>query len=66
VSGTSVKWRENQPFDLRDYKTLLRDVQSVPGVSDETALLAVTRDGQTTDEVPIRCLSPEALLAAYS
>jgi AAA+ ATPase superfamily predicted ATPase len=61
----SIKWHETQPFGLREYNGLLRDVHSVPGVSDQTILLAVTRTGEATDGVPIRCLGPTGLLSAW-
>jgi hypothetical protein len=37
----------------------------VPGVSDQTTLLAVTRTGEAADGVPIRCLGPAGLLTAW-
>jgi hypothetical protein len=37
----------------------------VPGVSDQTTLLAVTRTGTADDEVPVRHLGPADLLAAW-
>lgn len=40
----SIKWHEAQPFGLREYNALVRDVHSVPGVSDQTTLLAVARN----------------------
>jgi AAA+ ATPase superfamily predicted ATPase len=61
----SVKWHEAKPFGLREYAELARDVHSVPGVTDATVLLAATRTGQTASEVPIRCLGPDDLLAAW-
>lgn len=61
----SIKWHETQPFDLREYSTLLRDVHSVPGVSGQTRLLAVTRTGDAADGVPIRCLGSAELLTAW-
>jgi hypothetical protein len=61
----SVKWHEARGFGLREYKDLLRDVHHVPGVNDDTTLLAVTRTGTADDEVPIRCLGPADLLAAW-
>lgn len=61
----SVKWHEGKPFGLREYGELARDVRSVPGVTDETKLFAVTRTGQASTEVPIECLGPADLLAAW-
>lgn len=61
----SVKWHEARPFGLREYADLVRDVHSVPGVTDDTTLLAVTRTGTAASEVPIRCLGPDDLLTAW-
>lgn len=61
----SVKWHEARPFGLREYADLVRDVHSVPGVTDQTALLAVTRTGTAVSEVPIRCLGPDDLMTAW-
>jgi uncharacterized protein len=65
VFAGSIKWHETRPFGLREYSALLRDVHSVPGVSDQTTLLAVTRTGEAADGVPIRCLGPADLLTAW-
>lgn len=61
----SIKWHQTQPFGLREYNALVRDAHFVPGVSDQTALVAVTRTGEATDGVPIRCLGPADLLTAW-
>jgi hypothetical protein len=61
----SIKWHETQPFSLREYNTLVRDVHPVPGVSDNTTLLAVTRTAESADGIPIRCLGPADLLTAW-
>jgi hypothetical protein len=61
----SIKWRESQAFGRREYADLVRDAAQVPGVDDETELLAVTRTGTVGDEVPIRCLGPDGLLNAW-
>jgi hypothetical protein len=61
----SVKWREGKPFGLREYAELVRDVHSVPGVTDETKLFAVTRTGHASTQVAIECLGPADLLAAW-
>jgi uncharacterized protein len=61
----SVTWHESRGFGLREYKDLVREVHHVPGVNDQTTLLAVTRTGTTDDEVPIRCLGPTDLLTAW-
>lgn len=61
----SIKWHEVQGFGRREYADLVRDVRCVPGADDQTTLLAVTRTGAVTDQVPIRCLGPEDLLQAW-
>jgi AAA+ ATPase superfamily predicted ATPase len=61
----SIKWHETQPFGLREYNALVKDVHAVPGVSGQTLLLAVTRTGEIADGVPIRSLGPAELLAAW-
>lgn len=61
----SIKWHPTRGFGLREYNDFIRDVHHVPGVSDQTALLAVTRTGAADDEVPIRCFGPADLFAAW-
>lgn len=61
----SIKWHETQPFGLREYNALVRDVHSVPGVSDQTTLLAVSRTAEAADGVPIRRLGPADILTAW-
>lgn len=61
----SIKWLENQPFDQRDYGTLLRDMLAVPGTNTETPLTAVSRSG-ITDGLPLAASwGPEDLLDAW-
>jgi hypothetical protein len=66
AAAGSVKWHETRPFGLREYNDLIRGVHSVPGVSDQTTLLAVTRTAEVADGVPIRCLGPTDLLTAWA
>lgn len=61
----SIKWHATRGFGLREYNDFIRDVHHVPGVNDQTKLLAVTRTGAADDEVPIRCLGPADLFAAW-
>jgi len=61
----SIKWHETQPFGLREYNALVRDVYSVPGVNDQTTLLAVSRIAESADGVPVRCLGPADILTAW-
>jgi uncharacterized protein len=59
----SIKWLQDRPFDSHDLGRLLRHRDQVPGADDHTGLLAVSRTGSTTAEVPV--VGPEELLAAY-
>lgn len=61
----SIKWHEAQPFGLREYNALVRDVHSVPGVSDQTTLLAVARTAEAAGGIPVRCLGPADILTAW-
>lgn len=61
----SIEWHETRGFGGREYADLVRDVRSVPGTNDQTTLLAVTGTGTVADEVPIRCLGPDAVLTAW-
>lgn len=60
----SIKWHETKAFGRREYADLVRDVSVIPGADDDTPLLAVSRTG-AADDVPIRCLGPADLLAAW-
>jgi uncharacterized protein len=60
----SIKWRERDPFDTNDLTTLQRDAKFVPGVSDATPRIAVSRSGvSVSGVVPFK---PEDLLTAWS
>ena len=48
----SGKWLENQPFGRRDYLALARDMLAVPGVSQDTPMVAVSRSG-FADNLPL-------------
>jgi len=52
-----------QGRDLPGVAVMLRGRRRV---TDNTTLLAVTRTGEKASEVPIRCLSAEDLLIAWS
>jgi hypothetical protein len=62
----SIKWHDAQPFGFREYHALIRDVRHVPGVNDQTTLLAVSRTGEAAEGVPVRCLGAADLLAAWA
>lgn len=59
----SIKWHESTAFDLRDHNALVRDMAAIPGVSEHTVPIAVSR-APTTD-VPIRTLTPDDLIDAW-
>ncbi|MEU3206092.1 DUF234 domain-containing protein [Streptomyces cyaneofuscatus] len=59
----SVKWLENKPFDHRDLARLITHRSQLPGASDDTPLLAVTRSGCTAQGVSV--LTPEDLIKAW-
>jgi hypothetical protein len=62
----SIKWHEARGLTRREYGDLVRDTPFVSGVTDATALLAVTRTGTLDEELPVTCLGPEDLLAAWT
>jgi AAA+ ATPase superfamily predicted ATPase len=43
----SIKWRENKPYTSADTRALLAVKDKIPGVSDETELIGVSRRGFT-------------------
>lgn len=61
----SIKWHQKHGFSRREYTDLVRDATYVPGVTDQTAMLAVSRTGALSDNLPVTGLGPEDLLAAW-
>ncbi|MFC7387539.1 ATP-binding protein [Sphaerisporangium rhizosphaerae] len=59
----SIKWLENRPFDPRDLARLYVHRSQLPGASENTPVLAVSRSGSTVDGVTV--VSPEQLLSAW-
>jgi uncharacterized protein len=59
----SIKWRERDPFGTNDLAALERDVQFVPGASDSTPRIVVSRSGVSVTDV--ESFSPEHLLQAW-
>jgi hypothetical protein len=59
----SVKWLESRPFDPHDLARLLTHRSRLPGAEDSTPLLAVSRAGTTTADLPT--LTPDDLIAAW-
>jgi hypothetical protein len=61
----SIKWLENNAFDTHDYAALARDAQAVPGISNDTKLIAVSRSGCTIDTLAAH-YGPEQLITAWA
>jgi len=61
----SIKWRENQAFDHRDYVQLAQAATQVPGATDATPLIAVTRQDDCTPQTPVTTFGPEDLVDAW-
>ncbi len=59
----SIKWRERGDFGRRDISTLIQHRALVPGATDDTLLLGVSRNGFTVDGLDIR-LTAEDIVAA--
>jgi AAA+ ATPase superfamily predicted ATPase len=59
----SIKWLENAPFSRRDYDRLVEHRRQLPGATDETPLLAVSRAPTQIDDVTV--LGPAELIAAW-
>jgi uncharacterized protein len=62
----SIKWHETHGLTRREYGDLARDAPYVSGVTDATAMLAVTRTGTLDENLPVTCLGPADLLAAWA
>jgi uncharacterized protein len=61
----SVKWHEKQPFSRRDYDDLARDMLAVPGATEATALVAVSRAG-IAEQLPLAAAwGPEDMVRAW-
>jgi AAA+ ATPase superfamily predicted ATPase len=61
----SVKWLENKHFGRREYDALVRDMHAVPGVTSDTPLVAVSRNG-VTDDLPLAARwGPDDLVRAW-
>ncbi len=59
----SIKWRERGKLDRGDLGKLIRHRALVPGASDATLLVGVSRNGFGVDGLDVR-LTPEDLVAA--
>ncbi|RKN40417.1 ATP-binding protein [Streptomyces hoynatensis] len=60
----SIKWHEQEPFDARSHAALARDAAAVPGVTEETALIAVSRTRCTARDLAA-VYRPEDLIRAW-
>ncbi len=60
----SIKWRERNQLDRRDLSQLIRHRALIPGASDDTLLVGVSRSGFAVDGLDVR-LTPEEILAAF-
>ncbi|MEU6641185.1 DUF234 domain-containing protein [Saccharomonospora sp. NPDC046836] len=62
----SVKWLEQRPFDLRDVARLMRHRAQLPGATDTTPLIAVSRNGAGVTPIEgVQVLGPDDLLSAW-
>jgi len=59
----SIKWLENEPFDVHDLATLVHHRTQLPGATDRTPLLAVSRSGCNVDGIV--AIRPDDLLHAW-
>ena len=58
-----IKWREREPFNMSDYAALARHRDQVPGATQGTPVLAVSRIATTIPGVTV--LTPADLIAAW-
>jgi AAA+ ATPase superfamily predicted ATPase len=61
----SIKWRDRGALDRGDLSRLIQHRALLPGASDETLLVGVSRSGFSVDGLDVR-LSPEDIVAAFS
>jgi AAA+ ATPase superfamily predicted ATPase len=59
----SIKWRARGEFDRRDLSSLIQHRALIPGATDETLLVGVSRSGFEVDGLDVR-LTPEDIVAA--
>jgi uncharacterized protein len=59
----SIKWLERRPFDAIDLARLITHRSQLPGATDATPMIAVSRTGATPDG--ITSITPVDLLRAY-
>ncbi|GAB2875817.1 ATP-binding protein [Streptomyces mayteni] len=61
----SIKWHEQAPFDRRALAALARDASAVPGATDETPLVAVSRAGFAVDGLAAS-YDPDRLMESWA
>jgi len=61
----SIKWRDRGQFDRRDLSRLIQHRALIPGATEETLLVGVSRSGFGVDGLDVR-LSAEDIFAAFS
>jgi AAA+ ATPase superfamily predicted ATPase len=61
----SIKWREDRPFDARDFMALARAAVAVPGAAEDTPLVAVSRTGVEAGVPLAQSWTPEQLVDAW-
>jgi AAA+ ATPase superfamily predicted ATPase len=61
----SIKWRDNKPFGRRDMASLTASRSDVPGASEDSLLVGVSRSGFDTTGLDV-ALSGEDILRAYA
>ncbi len=60
----SIKWRDRGEFDRGDFSTLIRHRALIPGATDQTLLVGVSRSGFHVNGLDVR-LTPEDIVAAF-
>lgn len=61
----SIKWHTRGKFDRADFGGLIRDRALVPGATDESLLVGVSRNGFAVEGLDVR-LTPEDLVSAFT
>jgi uncharacterized protein len=61
----SIKWRDRGQFDRGDLSRLIQHRAFVPGATDATLLVGISRSGFAVSGLDVE-LTPEDLLAAFS
>ncbi len=60
----SIKWKERARFDRDDLAALAAQRRNVPGASEATVLVGVSRSGFSTDDLDV-VLGPDDLIGAW-